>query len=296
MSFAAWRRVPEAGACDFCLMLATRGAVYRTAQTAGDGNDYHRHCRCDATLETDFDRREDVYIAPEDANRQIAFRNAKTNRTYRYDLRKFQLRNPPDVPAQAPVTAKRGADVVDDVLEFVDELPRTGEETLAEAITRTNPNYGTGAAEWRNNCTRCVVAAEMRTRGYQVVAGSRATGDHSARILGEVFDNIYLRRFNAPSSGRLSSVVRDITEDIDGKIDKSITARLWIRWSWKGHRGSGHIVMGEIRKGKLTIYDPQTGTVHSVKDFAGQITDVQYARVDDLPLSESGALDYVLKG
>ncbi len=103
MSFAAWRRVPEAGACDFCLMLATRGAVYRTAQTAGDGNDYHRHCRCDAALETDFNAREDVYIDPADANRKIAFRNQKTKRTYRYDLSKYKLRNPPEVPAQSPV-------------------------------------------------------------------------------------------------------------------------------------------------------------------------------------------------
>jgi hypothetical protein len=292
MSFAAWRRVPEAGACDFCLMLATRGAVYRTAQTAGDGNDYHRHCRCDAALETDFNAREDVYIDPADANRKIAFRNQKTKRTYRYDLSKYKLRNPPEVPAQAPVTAKRGADVVDDVIEYVDDLPRTGEETLAEAITKTNPLYDTGAAEWRNNCTRCVVAAEMRARGYQVVAGARSTGDYSHRILNEVFDNIYLRRFNSPSGGRLATVLREIAEDFDGKIDKSITARLWIRWSWKGQK-SGHIVMGEIRKGKLTIYDPQTGKVHAAKDFAGQITDVQYARVDDLPLSESGALDYV---
>ena len=42
-------------------------------------------------------------MAPEDANRQIAFRNAKTNRTYRYDLRRYRVKNPPDVPVQAPV-------------------------------------------------------------------------------------------------------------------------------------------------------------------------------------------------
>ena len=103
MSFKAWRRVPEPKACDFCLMLASRGAVYRTAATAGDGNDYHRHCRCDAVLETDFDAREDVWISPEDANRKIQFHNRKTNRTYEYDLRQFKVRNPPDVPMQAPV-------------------------------------------------------------------------------------------------------------------------------------------------------------------------------------------------
>ena len=32
--------------CDFCLMLASRGAVYHTRQTAGELNRYHRHCSC----------------------------------------------------------------------------------------------------------------------------------------------------------------------------------------------------------------------------------------------------------
>ena len=135
MSFSAWRRVPEARACDFCLMLATRGAVYRTAQTAGDGNDYHRHCRCDATLETDFDRREDVYVAPEDANRQIAFRNAKTNRTYRYDLRKYQVRNPPDVPAQAPVRTSIPAFDPADAPRFGQAKVPSGAERWVESLT-----------------------------------------------------------------------------------------------------------------------------------------------------------------
>lgn len=39
-----WARVPEAGCCAFCAMLATRGAVYKTSQTA----DFraHDHDRC----------------------------------------------------------------------------------------------------------------------------------------------------------------------------------------------------------------------------------------------------------
>jgi len=51
-----WARVPEPGACAFCVMLATRGAVYHTQRTAGvasgtrgtqaAGEPYHDHCRC----------------------------------------------------------------------------------------------------------------------------------------------------------------------------------------------------------------------------------------------------------
>jgi hypothetical protein len=39
-----WARVPEPGACSFCLMLATRGAVYRSEQAADFKS--HDNCRC----------------------------------------------------------------------------------------------------------------------------------------------------------------------------------------------------------------------------------------------------------
>lgn len=32
--------------CKFCLMLATRGAVYLTPSTAGEGHKFHAHCDC----------------------------------------------------------------------------------------------------------------------------------------------------------------------------------------------------------------------------------------------------------
>lgn len=45
----AWMRVAEPGACRFCRMLATRGPVYRSAETAlstSQGLRYHANCRC----------------------------------------------------------------------------------------------------------------------------------------------------------------------------------------------------------------------------------------------------------
>lgn len=42
-----YARVPTgAETCGFCLMLASRGFVYRTAQTAGADGHYHAHCDC----------------------------------------------------------------------------------------------------------------------------------------------------------------------------------------------------------------------------------------------------------
>lgn len=48
-NFVGWRRVPETGACSFCLMLASRGAAYTSKATAEQSSKalrYHRNCRC----------------------------------------------------------------------------------------------------------------------------------------------------------------------------------------------------------------------------------------------------------
>jgi len=44
---AAYARIPEPGACKFCLMLASRGFVY-SKDTAGQTRKFHGKCRCNA--------------------------------------------------------------------------------------------------------------------------------------------------------------------------------------------------------------------------------------------------------
>lgn len=59
-----WARVPgfsRSGNCGFCLMLASRGPVYRSAATAGEGNRYHDHCNCVPTQIWDGDSLPDGY-------------------------------------------------------------------------------------------------------------------------------------------------------------------------------------------------------------------------------------------
>lgn len=46
---ATWARVPVGKTCAFCLMVASRGAVYRSKEAAGDGHKYHGHCDCTPT-------------------------------------------------------------------------------------------------------------------------------------------------------------------------------------------------------------------------------------------------------
>ncbi len=43
-----WRRMPEPGACDFCVLAAAEGRVIRTQDPAGPSLSYHNGCRCQA--------------------------------------------------------------------------------------------------------------------------------------------------------------------------------------------------------------------------------------------------------
>lgn len=45
-----YARIPAGGeTCKFCLMLASRGYVYKTAKSAGEDGHYHAHCQCRIT-------------------------------------------------------------------------------------------------------------------------------------------------------------------------------------------------------------------------------------------------------
>ena len=53
--FNRYRRVAVGATCSFCLMLATRGAVYLSAASAGQSRKYHAHCDCYIELVVDQD-------------------------------------------------------------------------------------------------------------------------------------------------------------------------------------------------------------------------------------------------
>lgn len=41
-----WYRVTDGDPCAFCALMASRGAVYRSAESAGQENDWHNDCGC----------------------------------------------------------------------------------------------------------------------------------------------------------------------------------------------------------------------------------------------------------
>lgn len=58
-----WARRPDSDPCKFCNMLASRGAVYLSAETAGQFNDWHDDCNCQPEMTFDGEVSYDVDAA-----------------------------------------------------------------------------------------------------------------------------------------------------------------------------------------------------------------------------------------
>ena len=159
----------------------------------------------------------------------------------------------------------------------VSELPRA-EFTREEALSGANPHYSTGKPEWRNNCTRCAMTHEARIRGYDVTAAPRPKGDYSNQVAHKAYGTDLL--WETP--GKLASVGKG---DPDG-------ARYFVRFTWKGYGGGGHIVTAERRAGKTVFTDPQNGgydILHS--ELQGKVKDIRFIRVDQHEIRD-GAMQF----
>lgn len=235
-----YARVPGGGeTCDFCIMLASRGFVYKSAASAGELNHYHAHCRCrivpgfeGATVEGyDPDFYAGLYGDPEAAEE---WRAKKAE--------------------QAEYYPKELAGTV-----------RQREMSFSEANEhRANPNYVYGGA-YLENCQSCVVAFEARLRGYDVQAAPRGEeGTATDRLA-------YSTRlaWTDPSTGKRPLYKRSTASNpktfmkwLDSTVESG--ERYTLEWAWKDYPGYGHIItVMRDERGNLIAYDPQIGAQYT---------------------------------
>ena len=130
----------------------------------------------------------------------------------------------------------------------IDKLPYqklTKREDIKTATKKVNPLYSTGDYAWTYNCQRCVVALEMRLRGYDVTAKPRLPENEddifkTGSKWSESFEGFEWQSvdYYYPGSNSMSAEIMERR-----MINMGENARFLMYIQWRKDRG-GHTVMG----------------------------------------------------
>lgn len=182
-------------------------------------------------------------------------------------------------------------------------VTRGKEMTFEEADElRGNRNYPTGEHKYKVNCQSCVVANELRRRGYDVTArGNNESGDIPDRL-----SRLTNWAWIDPTTGKTPSKMIAGGVEVKGYKVKTKTlpqtmkdfaeltkdaGRYHVDFTWKKKNGqkkwTGHIITAERKEsGELVIYDPQNGKkIDNFRSYCNDVylkTGIRILRVDNL--------------
>lgn len=151
-----------------------------------------------------------------------------------------------------------------------------------------NPNY---KKQYTINCQSCVVANELRRRGFDVEAlGNTKRKEGIPTILSRHTELVWVDdNGQTPTSQRTygANVLANLT-NLDSLTKEK--GRYHIKWTWKNGR-SGHIITCErLEDNTMRFYDPQNGKI--ITDFStyAEYFDpwggIKVLRVDTLQINE----------
>lgn len=164
---------------------------------------------------------------------------------------------------------------------------------------RANPNFGKEIG-YSFNCQSCVVAHELRRRGYDVRAKSRTKNKHANRLAnntGLVWKDPAtgeLPRFIVPdgypdiSDGKYHSIkehdsskpkvktAEEYLKFLEGAIKDG--ERYTMEFEYKRRGNHGHIVCIERMDSALVIHDPQTGEIVKGSAVLGYLKNIKFKK------------------
>ena len=161
--------------------------------------------------------------------------------------------------------------------------------SIDNALKNVNPNFSSSYSEYSENCQRCVVAYELRRRGYNVTALPTYKGDTMPEVVGKgngrwqmAFKGAKPIKVGAYSSKKTQS-------NLEAKM-KSFG---------KGARAvvhiPGHVFNCENIAGRIRYIDAQTGKRYTSKDVFARLSSsetkqVSIIRTDNLRISDRARL------
>lgn len=185
---------------------------------------------------------------------------------------------------------------VQDPIEKMNEMDKIQPPppSLSKNLKAVNPKhdkYGTV-----NNCQYCVVAMDMRERGYDVQARLRNDGGYEKDIR---------KWYNNPPDFTRIQVNLDMNESIHSRVERAYnTIMNQLEKQGEGARGyfgvdfmwgGGHAMYYKVENGKVNIYNPQN-TNDDVTNILAMANPngYSYLRLDNLTPSEDGVGDAVI--
>ena len=141
--------------------------------------------------------------------------------------------------------------------------------------SRTNPHFNEDV-KYRINCQTCVVANELRRRGYDVEANPFTSDEAKALSRKTTLAWIDKNTGGSPEllKNHSANTPKRATEWIDGTVKPG--ERYTMEFAWKSRGNSGHIVCLERNgSGELRIFDPQSGDSYvgnaKVRTYLGRV-------------------------
>ena len=155
-------------------------------------------------------------------------------------------------------------------------------ETSKDSLKKVNPQFNNKfwdqskeARQYRENCANCVIAYEMRRRGYKVTAAPYKSK---------------LKR--NPENGWKGAVLYSAGENPKSDIEVLLNnsgeqSRVQIKALWNGQGNMGHTFVAEKQDGKLVFLDPQSGKEYN-DNILDSMNSIEYWRIDNLEISDLG--------
>jgi hypothetical protein len=269
------------------------------------GSEYHDHCHCQAievrsnqTVEQVLNDEQRKLLQRWNDEYDKAVANAGSTSDTKAIMSSWREQDAAVSPVKAKIVAT--TDVFDGVLpkKAVVKAATTPDALIAQAVadadssnpswTRWTPETAKGPeARYRDNCTHCVTANELRRRGYEV----EATPARDSR--GRNTNNDILSRWETvDGEKRKMTMLAGGREELDRIIEEQWPdgARGWTAVTWR--TGGSHIFSVEKINGKAVYLEPQIRSAESGKTTVedafnraiqrSKKNGVRYVRIDDL--------------
>lgn len=138
-------------------------------------------------------------------------------------------------------------------------LHRAAPKEIADCLRGLNPHYATHALAYTENCQRCVVAYEVRRRGYFTLAKPYLGG--RADLLPYMdAQHGWPAVFQGQTTADCSTLTQNQAQE---NVERQMRlfgnrSRAVVKVSWL-HRSKGHLFMAENIDDAIYFVDPQTG-------------------------------------